>query len=136
MNGPHFHQVCFFPNARNLTLVHLFEYSNWLQLLSIFWLDWIGKLWVIEPKNSKLAQQGRSSFSSRHVGVTSAPSMNWPAPVICDGEARDRGPVMEAGALPPLPDEHEDRGIYVVTGSIEINGDVHDSGSHDGVPSE
>lgn len=31
------------------------------------------------------------------------------------------------GAKVPLPDEHEDRGLYVVSGSIEIGGDVHEA---------
>lgn len=36
--------------------------------------------------------------------------------------------VLEAGAVLPLPDDHEDRGIYVVEGSIDIAGDRFDSG--------
>ncbi|WP_136658969.1 pirin family protein [Nitratireductor sp. XY-223] len=36
--------------------------------------------------------------------------------------------VLEAGALLPLPDDHEDRGIYVVDGSVEIAGDSFESG--------
>jgi len=35
---------------------------------------------------------------------------------------------LEAGAALPLPDNHEDRGLYVVSGSIEISGDVFDHG--------
>lgn len=36
--------------------------------------------------------------------------------------------VLEAGAKIPLPDEHEDRGIYVVEGSVSIAGDILESG--------
>ncbi len=36
--------------------------------------------------------------------------------------------VLEAGTLLPLPDNHEDRGIYVVQGSVEISGDEFESG--------
>ncbi|MFY0615167.1 MAG: pirin family protein [Hyphomicrobiaceae bacterium] len=36
--------------------------------------------------------------------------------------------LLEPGALLPLPDDHEDRGIYVVSGSIEISGDAFQSG--------
>lgn len=36
--------------------------------------------------------------------------------------------VLQAGAVLPLPDDHEDRGIYVVEGSIDIAGDRFDSG--------
>ena len=36
--------------------------------------------------------------------------------------------MLDAGATLPLPDDHEDRGVYVVAGSIEIGGDVFASG--------
>ena len=36
--------------------------------------------------------------------------------------------VLEAGALLPMPDDHEDRGIYVVDGSVEIAGESFDAG--------
>ena len=35
---------------------------------------------------------------------------------------------LQAGAVLPLPDDHEDRGIYVVDGSIEVAGDTFDAG--------
>ncbi|MEL6242095.1 MAG: pirin family protein [Pseudomonadota bacterium] len=36
--------------------------------------------------------------------------------------------VLEAGAAIPLPDDHEDRGVYVTEGCVEIGGDVFESG--------
>lgn len=36
--------------------------------------------------------------------------------------------VLQAGALLPMPDNHEDRGLYVVQGEIEIAGDRFQSG--------
>ena len=36
--------------------------------------------------------------------------------------------ILEAGARLPLPDDHEDRGIYVVEGSVDIAGDSFDAG--------
>lgn len=36
--------------------------------------------------------------------------------------------VLQAGALLPLPEDHEDRGLYVVSGSVEIAGDVFEEG--------
>ena len=36
--------------------------------------------------------------------------------------------VLAPGALLPLPDDHEDRGIYVVSGSVVISGDAFESG--------
>jgi hypothetical protein len=35
---------------------------------------------------------------------------------------------LQPGAVLPLPDDHEDRGIYVLEGSIEVAGDVHEVG--------
>ncbi|MEM1049713.1 MAG: pirin family protein [Pseudomonadota bacterium] len=36
--------------------------------------------------------------------------------------------VLDAGALLPMPENHEDRGLYVVEGSIEIAGDRFEAG--------
>ena len=36
--------------------------------------------------------------------------------------------VLQAGAAFPLPDDHEDRGIYVTEGSIEVAGDSFEAG--------
>ncbi len=36
--------------------------------------------------------------------------------------------VLQAGTLLPLPDDHEDRGLYVVTGAIEVAGEVYEAG--------
>ncbi len=36
--------------------------------------------------------------------------------------------VLQAGAAIPLPDDHEDRGVYVTEGSIEVGGDTFESG--------
>lgn len=50
------------------------------------------------------------------------------APVKTFSETFYADAILEAGALLPLPDDHEDRGLYVVTGSIEISGESYDSG--------
>ena len=36
--------------------------------------------------------------------------------------------VLQPGALLPLPQEHEDRGLYVVEGEIAVAGDVFEAG--------
>ncbi|KPB00069.1 pirin family protein [Ahrensia marina] len=36
--------------------------------------------------------------------------------------------ILEAGSTLPLPDNHEDRGIYVTEGSIDVAGDVFEAG--------
>jgi redox-sensitive bicupin YhaK (pirin superfamily) len=50
------------------------------------------------------------------------------APVKTFSEMFYADAVLQAGARLPMPDNHEDRGIYVVTGSIEIAGEVFESG--------
>ena len=50
------------------------------------------------------------------------------APVKTFSEMFYADAVLEAGSLLPLPDNHEDRGIYVVLGSVEISGDEFESG--------
>ena len=50
------------------------------------------------------------------------------SPVTMQSETFYVDVVLAAGASFPLPDEHEDRGIYVTEGSIEIAGDVFDAG--------
>ena len=36
--------------------------------------------------------------------------------------------MLEPGAKIPLPDDHEDRGVYVLTGSIDVAGETYDAG--------
>ena len=36
--------------------------------------------------------------------------------------------ILEPGAIIPLPDEHEDRGVYVVQGSVEVAGQEFEAG--------
>lgn len=50
------------------------------------------------------------------------------APVKTFSEMFYADAVLEPGALLPLPDNHEDRGIYVVSGAVEISGDVFEEG--------
>lgn len=50
------------------------------------------------------------------------------APVKTFSEMFYADAVLKAGARLPLPEDHEDRGVYVVSGSIEIAGDHFDAG--------
>ena len=50
------------------------------------------------------------------------------APVSTASEMFYADAVLEAGAKLPMPDNHEDRGVYVVDGSVTVAGDVFDSG--------
>ena len=50
------------------------------------------------------------------------------SPVTMQSETFYVDVVLKAGAAFPLPDDHEDRGIYVTEGSIEVSGDVFEAG--------
>lgn len=50
------------------------------------------------------------------------------APVKVASEMFYADAVLEAGAKLPLPDDHEDRGAYVVTGSVDVAGDTYEAG--------
>lgn len=50
------------------------------------------------------------------------------APVTMQSDIFYIDAVLEAGAWFPLPDEHEDRGIYVVSGSIDVAGQTYEAG--------
>lgn len=50
------------------------------------------------------------------------------SPVTMQSETFYLDVVLEAGAQFPLPDNHEDRGIYVTEGSIEVAGDMFEAG--------
>ena len=50
------------------------------------------------------------------------------SPVTMQSETFYLDVVLEAGASFPLPDDHEDRGIYVTEGSIEVAGDDFEAG--------
>jgi redox-sensitive bicupin YhaK (pirin superfamily) len=50
------------------------------------------------------------------------------APVETAAEMFYADAVLRPGAKLPMPDEHEDRGVYVVEGSVEVVGDVFEAG--------
>ncbi|MEM7753888.1 MAG: pirin family protein [Pseudomonadota bacterium] len=50
------------------------------------------------------------------------------APVETASEMFYADAVLQAGAKLPLPDDHEDRGAYVVEGSVEIAGETYEAG--------
>jgi redox-sensitive bicupin YhaK (pirin superfamily) len=50
------------------------------------------------------------------------------SPVTMHSETFYLDVVLEPGAHFPLPDNHEDRGLYVTEGSVEIAGDVFEAG--------
>lgn len=50
------------------------------------------------------------------------------APVTMHSETFYADVILQPGAKLPLPDDHEDRGIYITQGSIEIAGDVFEAG--------
>ncbi|MEL6337209.1 MAG: pirin family protein [Pseudomonadota bacterium] len=50
------------------------------------------------------------------------------APVKTFSEMFYGDAIMEPGTMLPLPDEHEDRGVYVVSGEIEVAGERYEAG--------
>ncbi|GAA6206964.1 pirin family protein [Cognatishimia sp. WU-CL00825] len=50
------------------------------------------------------------------------------APVTMQSEIFYADVVLQAGAQLPLPDNHEDRGLYILQGSIEVAGDTFEAG--------
>ncbi|WP_299614330.1 pirin family protein [uncultured Tateyamaria sp.] len=50
------------------------------------------------------------------------------APVETFSEMFYADAVLEAGARIPMPDNHEDRGVYVVDGSVSVAGERYDAG--------
>jgi redox-sensitive bicupin YhaK (pirin superfamily) len=50
------------------------------------------------------------------------------APVSVFGDLFYIDAVLQAGAMIPMPDGHEDRGLHVLQGSVEIAGDVFEAG--------
>ena len=50
------------------------------------------------------------------------------APVHTASEMFYADAILEAGARLPLPDNHEDRGVYVVQGSVVVAGQTYDAG--------
>ncbi|WP_299657622.1 pirin family protein [uncultured Tateyamaria sp.] len=50
------------------------------------------------------------------------------APVETFSEMFYADAVLEAGARIPMPDNHEDRGVYVVDGSVSVAGESYDAG--------
>ena len=50
------------------------------------------------------------------------------SPVTMQSETFYVDVVLEPGASYPLPDEHEDRGIYVTQGAIEVSGETFEAG--------
>ena len=50
------------------------------------------------------------------------------APVAGASETFYADAVLEAGAALPLPDDHEDRGVYVLGGAVSVGGQTFDAG--------
>jgi redox-sensitive bicupin YhaK (pirin superfamily) len=50
------------------------------------------------------------------------------APVKTFSETFYADALLEAGASIPMPDNHEDRGLYVLTGSVAVSGQTFDAG--------
>lgn len=94
--------------------------------------------WVALPKD---AEDGVASFA--HAGADTLPLLEaegkrlrlvlgnaWgeQAPLAMPSELFYADADLDAGAAIPLPDNHEDRGVYVLRGSVEVGGQSYDAG--------
>ena len=50
------------------------------------------------------------------------------APIKTPSEMFYADAILEAGASIPLPDNHEDRGVYVLAGKVTVGGETYQSG--------
>lgn len=64
----------------------------------------------------------------KHVRLILGTAYGERAPVSTASEMFYADAVLEAGATLPMPDDHEDRGVYVVDGSVTVAGEMFDSG--------
>jgi redox-sensitive bicupin YhaK (pirin superfamily) len=94
--------------------------------------------WVALPKDREDAP---AAFA--HVGAAALPELEgegkrvrlilgtgWGerAPVEVMSETVYADALLEAGAALPLPDDHEDRGVYVLAGEVGVGGQVFEAG--------
>ncbi|MGR3436823.1 MAG: pirin family protein [Shimia sp.] len=94
--------------------------------------------WVALPKD---AEDDPASF--QHTGADALPVMEGEgkrlrlilgsaygerAPVATASEMFYADAVLQAGAKLPMPDDHEDRGFYVVEGSVTVGSDTFEQG--------
>ena len=64
----------------------------------------------------------------KHVRLILGNAYGERAPVSTASEIFYADAVLEAGAKLPMPEDHEDRGVYVVDGSVSVAGDVFEAG--------
>ena len=98
----------------------------------------ISLTWVALPKG---AEDGAAGFT--HIGSDTLPVLDgegkslrlilghgWGEKVQMElpSEMFYADAVLQPGAAIPLPDDHEDRGVYILTGSVEIAGQTYEAG--------
>jgi redox-sensitive bicupin YhaK (pirin superfamily) len=76
------------------------------------------------PKDALPFMEGEG----KHVRLILGSAYGERAPVETASEVFYADAVLEAGAKLPLPDDHEDRGAYVVEGEVEIAGETYEAG--------
>ncbi len=94
--------------------------------------------WVALPQNAEETDPGFAHHGTddlpliegegKTVRVIAGEMFGERSPVRTFSDMFYADAVLEAGAQLPLSADHEERGIYVVDGSIEIAGDVHEAG--------
>jgi redox-sensitive bicupin YhaK (pirin superfamily) len=94
--------------------------------------------WIALPADREDMAPGFEHHKEADLPVISEPGMTArlilgtahgeTSPVTMQSETFYLDVVLQAGAQFPLPDNHEDRGVYVTEGSVEVAGDIFEAG--------
>lgn len=94
--------------------------------------------WIALPENLEdtapsFEHHGKSALpllegEGKQVRLILGTAWGEKAPVTMHSQTFYADVILQPGAKLPLPDDHEDRGLYITQGSIEIAGDVFEAG--------
>lgn len=94
---------------------------------------WVALPEAYEETNAAFEHHGQRALpfiegDGKQVRVILGNAYGERAPVKTFSEMFYADAVLEANARLPMPDNHEDRGVYIVSGSVEIAGDGFEAG--------
>ncbi|MGO2006946.1 pirin family protein [Vreelandella alkaliphila] len=94
---------------------------------------WVALPEAYEDKPASFAHHGQETLpllkgEGKEVRLILGTAWGEQAPVQTFSEMFYADAVLQPGAKLPLPDGHEDRGLYVTSGSVSIAGDTFDAG--------
>ena len=94
---------------------------------------WVALPDAVEDSAAKFEHQDKSALpfldaEGKAVRLILGTAWGEKAPVSTFSEMFYADAVLQPGAVLPLPDDHEDRGLYVIEGSIRVAGQVFEAG--------